>query len=58
MIYKNITHEMWVKRWKLEADINTYEFFKLKNIPPGCKGTVEKKLNDLKLKHDELYRMV
>lgn len=48
----------WEKRWKLEADISLYEFFKLKNIPPGCKGTVEKKLNDLKSQHNELYGLV
>jgi hypothetical protein len=58
MIYKNITPEMWKERWILESKISSCNFFLLKNIPSGCRSSVEKELNNLKLKYNDLYGMV
>lgn len=34
----------------LKSKINLYKFFLTRNIPQGCKSSVEKELNILKLK--------
>lgn len=49
---------MWKEKWKSESKISQYEFFMLKNIPNGCKSSVKKELNNLKLKYNDLYGVV
>jgi hypothetical protein len=42
-------------KWELESKISLYEFFLKRNLPLGCKSSVEKKYNELLKKYQILY---
>lgn len=42
----------------LQSKINLYKLFLSKNVPQGCKSSVEKELNNLIVKYNDISRMV